>query len=88
MGRGVLEPQTFWITDILGKIPFDFIGKYEYLFDDFAKVSRILGVSCDLPHEIRGDNSDYRSAYNSQAKDMIWKHYREEIKMFGYAFEN
>ena len=88
IGKGFLRPQTYWLTDFCGRIPMDYVGRFETLRDDFSTISRELGLPDEvLPHRIRGETSDYRRAYNDHSIELVARHYAEEIRLFQYQFE-
>ena len=84
-----LNPQVYWLKNNSGKIKFDFIGRFENLTEDFSKVSNTLGLSDPiLPRLLISDNRDYRLEYDSISKDIVYRKYREEIKLFNYDFDD
>jgi hypothetical protein len=86
-GKGLLRPQTYWVKDFHGQIDLDFIGRFENLADDFQEVCRRLEIPLvTLPHKIKGTGEDYRKHYDEDSIKIITEYYRDEIKMFGYAF--
>ena len=87
MGRGMLRPQLYWIQDGRGKIPLDFIGRYENVEKDFAQVCDVLGLKDKtLPDLLPGDNPPYVQFYNPQMKNLVAKTCAEEIKLFKFEF--
>ena len=86
-GRRALRPQTYWLKDSSGQMPFDFIGKMESLEADFASMCEILGIDhVALPHKIAGDGSKYVDAYNEETKNLVARTCAEEIDLFKYSF--
>lgn len=87
-GRGALRPQTFWLRDFDGSLPFDYIGRFETLEEDWQAISSRLGVDANvLGHAIKGGGADdYRAHYDAESKDLVARIYKEEIELFGYAF--
>ncbi len=82
-----LKTQMSWIKDEKGKIAVDFIGKYENLNEDFAKICENLKIeNKELLHLIRGKGSNYIEAYDEKLKKIVAKKYAEEIEYFGYKF--
>ena len=85
-GKGMLRPQTYWLKSSSGNYPFDFIGKFENLQEDFAKVCELLKVPLiHLPHKIKGESQDYLAHYDDQTHSLVRRVYAEEIEHFGYA---
>lgn len=89
VGRGFLRPQTYWLQDFSGAIPMDYIARFETLQDDFASISARLGIAgaAALPHRIQGQHDDHRRHFDTATVELIARHYREEIELFGYRFE-
>lgn len=67
----------------------DFIGFYENIADDFAHVSKRLGIACSLPHKNASNRSSkvYTDYYTDESREIISRLYRTDIEMFGYDFE-
>lgn len=69
----------------------DFVGRYESLDRDFRAVKERLGLDTGegLPHFNRsGSNgADYRSAYTAETRRIVADVYRDDLELFGYAFE-
>jgi sulfotransferase famil protein len=87
-GHGMLMPQTYWIKDFSGSIPFDFIGRFENFSHDFKKLCGMMKLqNLNLSHKIRGSGKDYREHYDPESIDIINDIYKEEIELFGYSFE-
>jgi len=82
-----LKPQLYWIKDIDGKIPLDFIGRFENLQKDFEYVAEKLGLEdAGLPHLLAGNTPPYVDYYDEHSRKLVAKKYSEEIKLFGYEF--
>ena len=43
-------PQCAWLTDEFGEVIVNFVGRFESLEDDFARICERLGVHPTLPH--------------------------------------
>ncbi len=85
-GKGHLKPQTFWLKDFEGKLPLDFIGRFENLHEDFQKACEAMQIPyIELPHQIKGSSEDYRENYDEDSLKIIGEVYKEEIKLFGYT---
>jgi len=85
-GLSQANPQTNWLIDENGKIPIDFIGKFENLESDFQKLTKILGINAELPHLTRTDHKNYRYYYNEMTKKIVEKIYSKDISIFDYKF--
>jgi len=88
LGRGMLRPQTYWIRDFQGRIPMDFIGRFEKLQEHWREICRRIGIEPpELPHLVR-TGGDYREAYDEESRELVASFYSEEIALFGYTFES
>jgi hypothetical protein len=87
LNQWALKPQLYWITDKRGKIPMDFIGRYEKLEEDFSHVCNVLGIKdASLPRLLSGDDLHYTQFYDEEMKDIIARKYSEEIAFFKFEF--
>lgn len=80
--------QLAYITDSKGEIPLDFIGQFEFLQRDFAKVANdIKLVNPELPHLLkRSKETNYQNNYDENTKDLVFNLYRKEIEYFKFEF--
>jgi hypothetical protein len=82
----VYHTQSEYITDKHGKLIVDFAGKFERLNEDFQHICRQIGIEEKLPHLNLSKQSGYQHEYDAACKDLVYKHYRQDIEMFGYEF--
>jgi hypothetical protein len=88
----VPTPATNWpIYTIDDQVVVDFIGKYENLTGDFAKVCEHIGVPFEpaLFPVARGRGSgqkDYRDYYGYEERKLVSRIYRNEIDYFCYNY--
>ena len=88
-GKGLLRPQTYWITDFNGEIPFDLIIRFENLASGFREATQLMNIpEMELPHEIKGSIQTYHEYYDQDSKSLIEKMYSKEIEKFGYVFDH
>lgn len=88
VGTGYLRPQGYWLKSFEGSYPYDFIGKFENLEEDFQKICHSLGMERrSLPHKLPGSGEDYREFYDKKMIKKVNEVYSEEIGTFGYTFE-
>jgi len=68
----------------------DFIGFYENLHSDFAAVCERINSSATLKEKNRNPLrvEDFREYYTDETRDIVAEVYAEDIKMFGYSFDN
>jgi len=79
--------QYHYVTDAQGRQIVDFIGHYETLAGDFAKVCARLKVQAKLPHENVSEHRDYRTYYTPETREFVAKRFQRDIEMFGYDFD-
>lgn len=87
-GTGMLRPQTYWLKDYSGAIPFDFIGRFENLNSDFMKMCELIDIEpMQLPSKIRSERVEYQDKYSAETREAIARICSEEIELFNYKFE-
>src|SRR5882724_1845690 len=79
--------QFEYVTGKDGRSIVDFVGRYERLAEDFATVCARIGVKAELPHANVSEHRDYRSYYTPESRDLVARHFRRDIEMFGYDFD-
>jgi hypothetical protein len=79
--------QYPYVSDEQGRQIVDFIGHYEQLAEDFAKVRARLKIEAELPHANVSEHRDYRSYYTPETRDYVGREFRRDIEMFGYDFD-
>lgn len=81
--------QSGFLTDDGGELLMDFVGRFENLDADFARVCAHLGLGAiSLPH--RNANREprpYRSLYDAATRERVAAHWAGDIRRFGYRFE-
>jgi len=86
-GKGLLKTQLYWIKDFEGKVPMDYIARFENLSEDANIIFKNLGLdNLSLPHKLKGAQDDYRNYYDKESIAIIEDVYTEEIELFGYSF--
>jgi len=82
------ERQWEYVVGLNGELIVDFIGRYEDLLNDYKKICEHIGIPYkELPHRRRADNRRaYRDYYDRETAEMVERHYRKDIEMFGYSF--
>ncbi len=84
--KGATKFQHEMVVDDGGEICVDFIGRYETLAEDFAKVRERLGIAAELPLLNQSGHRDYREYYTPRMVDWVAEHFRRDIELFGYRF--
>ena len=81
------ELLTEFVLSETGEPLVDYIGRYETLAEDFAKVCERIGIASTLPHKNRSAHRDFREYYTPATRALVAEAYREDIEYFGYEFE-
>jgi|688.fasta_scaffold04259_14 hypothetical protein len=77
-------------THIKGKLAVDFVGRYEHLSEDFARLCNKLELPLpELPHQKARHvaKQHYSQYYNDESIEIVRKLHGEAIDYFGYSFE-
>jgi hypothetical protein len=86
--RAFVENWSLYTID--GSVALDFVGRYESLAPDFAKVLAEIGLGgqVELPRaNVSKDRSgSYRDYYDERSRALMADWYAPEIKHFGYEF--
>ena len=71
-----------------GRIMVDFVGRFENLHEDFAYVSREIGVpEIELPHILRSERGPgYRAFYDEDTEVLVGERYEKDVELFDYTF--
>ena len=66
----------------------DFVGRFETLEKDFQVVCSELGINGPLPHWNQTiPTDDYREFYDPQTLKIAREYYADDLKQFGYTFD-
>lgn len=83
--------QSDYLIDLYGNLIVDYIGRYEFLSEDFATACGKIGIQTPkLPHRRRADDrtKDYRSYFDASTAELIAQHYQADVGRFGYRFDD
>jgi len=83
--------ENYDLYSIGGTVCLDFVGRYENLGKDFAKVLEAIGLKgqVDLGHVNMSEDRetrDYRAMYDESSRETMAQWYAREIAYFGYTF--
>jgi len=84
------RPQFYFVSTETRRPAVDFIGFYENLPGDFAFLCKKLKVQASLREENRNSlrAENYRNYYTDETRDIVAGVYAEDIRLFGYSFDN
>ncbi|MBT8445756.1 MAG: sulfotransferase family 2 domain-containing protein [Gammaproteobacteria bacterium] len=78
--------QKSFLTDAHGKLIVDYIGRFETLNEDFAKICDKVGIESKLPHKNRSKHEGYKKYYNDKTRALVAEYFAEDIEFFDYQF--
>jgi hypothetical protein len=81
-----LRLQCEWFVDEQENMLVDFIGQFENLEKDFAKICEFLSIEMRLPHKNRSKHRSYRDYYNDRTYKLIQESFAKDIALFDYEF--
>ena len=85
--KSLLFNQLDYITDATESVIVDFVGRYETLEDDAARLFSEIGVPPRaLPRLNESARADYRSYHTAETKRLIATRFARDIDAFGYRF--
>lgn len=79
--------QSNWVYDMDDRVIVDYVGRYETLDEDFAKILAQLDLDLELPHLNRTEHRDYRSYYTDEARDRVGELWGVDVRNFDYTFD-
>lgn len=81
------ETQTDFLTGGDGEVIVDFVGKVERIEEDLAEICQRVGIDVpDLPRANRSQRRPYQEYYDDRTRDLMRKHFHEDVERFGYEF--
>lgn len=79
------KPQTLFLRDPrTGRVGVDYLGRFEQLSEDYARLAERLGVGRPLPHRNKG-RAKPKAALSADAIARIGEIYREDAMALDYA---
>lgn len=82
-----LDLQKDFVVDEDGELLVDFVGRFETLEADFQMVCERTGIESQLPIINTSQHRDYRSYFTDPLAEHVGRIYHEDIKFFGYNFD-
>lgn len=81
-------PQIFFLKNAQGVVDFDFIGRFEDLEDDYAKIQERIGGEALKMINKSSSSLSYRDVYTKDSIDKIRQLYARDIDVLGYDFDS
>lgn len=80
-------PQSKYIYKN-GELMVDFVGRFENLNDDWAKICSKLGINKQLERHMSSSHPDYKNYYqNKSLQNKVYEMYKEDFDNFNYNYE-
>jgi len=80
--------QSDYLLDDTGNIDADYIGRFEDLEDDSARIFERIGLAgLRLPHENTSRHDHYSRYYNDETREIVGLRFQRDVERFGYRFE-
>ena len=78
-----------YMVNLDGSLLIDYIGRFENLEEDWGEVCEQIGIpKAELPRKrISQGRSDYREYYDDELAELVANHYRRDLDLFGYTFD-
>lgn len=76
--------QTAILSDERGRLRPDFVGKFERLPEDVARVGERLEARLELPHLLKSRRSDPGAYYDEETVEVVRRRYADDFRNFGY----
>jgi len=81
--------QINMLCDKNGQLMMDFVGRFENLNQDWDKVCKLANIPLQaLTHTNQTKHRDFRDYYDQQSIKLVADYWADEIKLFGYSFNN
>ena len=80
--------QIDYISDAEGGLAVDFVGRFESLEEDFAKIAgRAKIAEVKLPKLNQSPHKHYSEWYSEKTRDLVAQRFARDIEAFDYTFE-
>lgn len=81
--------QVDYLTDDTGNIGVDYVGRFEDLESDTARIFQRIGLAgLRLPHDNASHHDHYSRYYNDETQEIVGMRFQRDIERFGYRFES
>jgi hypothetical protein len=81
------QEQADFVLDENGDMLVDFVGRFETLAADAARIfERVGSPGAALPHENKGIHEPYQAYYDDARRERVAEMYQRDIRLFGYTF--
>ena len=77
-------PQWQFLSNSLGQVAVDYLGRFESLDKDFSEICRRLGMQESLVHTNRSKLRDTQVLCSDLTRQRVLEVYRRDYELFGY----
>ena len=81
-----LIPQYEYLCDWKGKVIVDFVGRFESLDKDVARLSEHIAKEIKLNHLNKTSTTDYTDVYTDEMTKKVKNIYERDLRIFNYSF--
>jgi hypothetical protein len=86
--RVLIRPQSRQLAGADGRVPLDYVGRFERLQDSYDRICTRIGIAPSrLAQRNASQHAAYARYYDPELKDMVADFYREDVDNFDYGFE-
>lgn len=80
--------QADYLTNTRGSLAVDFVGRYETLSADFARIVKQLGLpqEIELPRLQAASPANHADFYTLETRELIGERYARDIALFSFSF--
>ena len=87
MDQKQLRTQLYWLIDNNNNLPFDYIGRFENLNNDFDHIADIIGLKDKrLPKLLFSSTLHYTKYYDDEMIEIVFNKYINEIEYFQFKY--
>jgi len=79
-------PQYHYLFDQYKKVSVDYVGYVESIDEDFAYISKRMGVNASLAKNNAVHRADYRNLYSPEMIEKVREVYQQDIELLNYDF--
>jgi hypothetical protein len=83
----LFRPQRDYLVHPESPMPVDFVGRFESLADDFARLRPLIGVEGELPHRLKSSRRPFCDYYDDATRHSVATVYAADLELLGYAFD-
>lgn len=79
--------QVRYVTHDQSEKKIDFVGRFERLHEDYARLLERIGVSAELGHQLKSSHDHYSRYFDPRTRAIVEDAYADDLETFGYSFE-